>query len=48
MTSKKKSAMAVKPLWFRIIKFIFIMLACAVLLAAIAERIKHYYWHLNH
>jgi len=42
----KKSKKAKQPLAIRVIKIIVIALFCAVLLAAIAERIVHFYRHI--
>jgi len=47
MVNGKKSKKAKQPLAIRVLKIIVIALACAILLAAIANRIKHYYWHLT-
>jgi len=47
MAISKKTKKVKQPLWFRIIKIFCITLACAILLAAIADRIKHYYWHIS-
>jgi len=47
MVSSKKSKKAKRPLALRVIKFIVIALACAILLAAIAERIIHFYRHIT-
>ncbi|WP_207798985.1 hypothetical protein [Taibaiella soli] len=43
MAGKKIFPKAKEPLGIRIIKFIVIALCCAILLAAIAARIVHYY-----
>jgi len=47
MVSIKKKKKANQPLAIRVIKIIGIVLVCAILLAAIAERIIHYYKHIN-
>jgi hypothetical protein len=46
MVTIKKSKKAKQPLGLRVFKIIVIALCCAVLLAAIAERIIHYYRHI--
>lgn len=43
----KKSKKAKQPLALRVIKIIAIVLCSVILLAAIAERIFHYYKHIN-
>lgn len=47
MVSTKKSKTAKQPLAIRVIKIILIALFCAILLAAIAERIAHMYRHVT-
>jgi len=47
MESGKNAKKEKKPLAIRVIKIIVIALSCAILLAAIANRIRHYYWHLT-
>jgi len=47
MAIKKKPKKAKQPLAIRVIKIIVIVLCCAVLLAAIAERIIHFYRHIT-
>ena len=47
MVTIKKSKKAKQPLGLRVIKIIVIALFCAILLAAIAERIYHFYRHMT-
>jgi hypothetical protein len=47
MAKGKKSKKANHPLAIRVIKFIVIALCCVILLAAIAERIVHYYRYIT-
>ncbi len=47
MVTTKKSKKAKQPLGIRVIKIIVIALLCAILLAAIAERIFHFYRHMT-
>jgi cytochrome c-type biogenesis protein CcmE len=47
MATIKMSKKAKQPLAIRVIKIIVIALACAILLAAIAERIIHFYRHIT-
>jgi len=47
MVTIKKSKKAKQPLAIRVIKIIVIALFCAILLAAIAERIYHFYRHVT-
>jgi cytochrome c-type biogenesis protein CcmE len=46
MVTIKKNKKAKQPLWLRVIKIIAIVLCSAILLAAIAERIYHFYRHI--
>ena len=46
MVTIKKSKKVKLPFGLRVIKIIVIALCCAILLAAIAERIVHYYKHI--
>ena len=46
MVNTKKSKKPKQPLAIRVIKFIVIALCCAILLAAIAERVVHFYKHI--
>jgi len=46
MVITKKKKKPIQPLAIRIIKIIAIVLCIAILLAAIAERIVHYYKHI--
>jgi len=47
MVVSKKKKKAKQPLAIRIIKTIAIVLCSAILLAAIAEKIIHYYRHIT-
>jgi len=47
MVTIKKSKKAKQSLGLRVIKIIVITLCCAILLAAIAERIYHFYRHIT-
>lgn len=47
MVNIKKKKKAKQPLAVRVIKIIAIVLCSAILLAAIAERIIHYYKHIT-
>jgi len=46
MVTFKKSKKAKPPFGLRVTKIIVIALCCAILLAAIAERIIHFYRHI--
>jgi cytochrome c-type biogenesis protein CcmE len=46
MATIKKTKRAKQPLGIRVIKIIVIALCCAILLAAIVERIVHFYRHI--
>jgi ABC-type uncharacterized transport system permease subunit len=47
MVISKKKKKAKQPLAIRVIKIIAIVLCSVILLAAIAERIIHYYKHIT-
>jgi len=47
MATREKAKKAKKPLAIRVIKINVIALCCIILLAAIAERIIHFYRHVT-
>lgn len=47
MVNSKKMKKAKQPLVVRVIKIIAVVLCSAILLAAIAERVIHYYKHIT-